>query len=95
MTSTLIRNAAAILTGQRGAYSRTAGPDIRIRGNLIDAIGQLTPEPGERVVVEGVQKLREGALVQPLTTAQVAEAQATERAKASHARQSETKSGKE
>ncbi|GAA4011196.1 amidohydrolase family protein [Actimicrobium antarcticum] len=50
MTSTLIRNAAAIVTGQRGATSRTAGPDIRIRGNLIDAIGRLTPEPGERVV---------------------------------------------
>jgi 8-oxoguanine deaminase len=50
MTSTLIRNAGAIVTGQRGAASRTAGPDIRIRGNFIDAIGALTPEPGERVV---------------------------------------------
>ena len=39
--SALIRGAAAILTGQRGAAARAAGPDIRIRGSLIDAIGTL------------------------------------------------------
>jgi cytosine/adenosine deaminase-related metal-dependent hydrolase len=51
MTSTtLIRNAAAIVTGQPGAASRSAGPDIRLRGPLIDAIGLLAPEPGESVV---------------------------------------------
>lgn len=50
LPSTLIRNAAAILSGQRGATSRLHGPDLRIRGTTIEAIGALTPEPGEKVV---------------------------------------------
>lgn len=50
MTSTLIRNAAAILSGQPGEAARLAGPDIRIRGQLIEAIGALTPEPGEHTI---------------------------------------------
>jgi 8-oxoguanine deaminase len=44
--STLIRNAAAIMTGGRGTAddpSRVPGPDIRIVGDTIDAIGALTP----------------------------------------------------
>jgi len=69
---------------------RVAPVRVREHGVILEGL-----EPGERVVVEGVQKLREGALVQPLTAAQVAEAQAAERAKASHAKQSETKSVKE
>ena len=51
--STLIRNAAAIMTGGRGTAddpSRVKGPDIRIVGDTIDAIGALTPRPGETVV---------------------------------------------
>ena len=47
MPSLLIRNAAAILTGLPGAPARHAGPDIRIRGRRIEAMGALTPEPGE------------------------------------------------
>ena len=50
MTTTLIRNAAAILSGQPGAASRLAGPDIRIAGQTIAAIGALQPEPGETVI---------------------------------------------
>ncbi|WP_394790136.1 amidohydrolase family protein [Rhodoferax sp.] len=50
MTTTLIRNAAAILSGQPGAASRIAGPDIRLRGQRIEAIGQLSPKPGETVI---------------------------------------------
>jgi len=50
MTSTLIRHAAAILSGQPGAASRLSGPDIRLRGRVIEAIGQLRPEPGETVI---------------------------------------------
>jgi cytosine/adenosine deaminase-related metal-dependent hydrolase len=46
-TSLLIRNAEAILTGQRGEHARHAGPDIRIRGARIEAIGALAPEAGE------------------------------------------------
>lgn len=45
----LIRNAAAILTGRRGPEARAAGPDLRIRGATIEAIGRLAPGPGEEV----------------------------------------------
>ncbi|WP_429302267.1 amidohydrolase family protein [Paraburkholderia sp. GAS199] len=51
--STLIRNAAAIMTGGRGTAddpARVHGPDIRIVGNTIEAIGALTPRPGEKMV---------------------------------------------
>jgi cytosine/adenosine deaminase-related metal-dependent hydrolase len=50
---TLIRNAAAIMTGGRGSAddpARVSGPDIRIAGDTIEAIGALTPRPGETVV---------------------------------------------
>ena len=50
MTSILIRNAAAILSGQRGETARLTGPDIRIRGQVIHAIGALAPEPGEQII---------------------------------------------
>jgi cytosine/adenosine deaminase-related metal-dependent hydrolase len=50
MPSLLIRNAAAILTGLPGAQARHPGPDIRIRGNRIAAIGALAPEEGEEQV---------------------------------------------
>ena len=43
----LIRHAAAILTGERGAAARASGPDIRVRAGRIAAIGVLTPDPGE------------------------------------------------
>jgi 8-oxoguanine deaminase len=48
----LIRNAAAIMTGGRGGLNdraRVSGPDIRIRGETIEAIGTLSPDPGETV----------------------------------------------
>ncbi|PXW24777.1 amidohydrolase family protein [Paraburkholderia caballeronis] len=51
--SILIRNAAAIMTGGSGADddpARAAGPDIRIVGDTIDAIGALSPQRGETVV---------------------------------------------
>ncbi len=48
MTPTLlIRNAAGILTGRRGKNARHAGPDLRIRGARIEAIGILPAKPGE------------------------------------------------
>jgi len=46
-TSLLIRNTSAMLTGLRGAQARHPGPDLRVRGTRIEAIGQLTPAPGE------------------------------------------------
>src|SRR5579862_607908 len=45
--SLLIRDAAAILTGLAGSLARHAGPDIRIRGTRIEAVGKLEPEAGE------------------------------------------------
>jgi len=52
-SSLLIRNAVAILTGQdarAGHAERIAGPDIRVAGGKIEAIGHLPPRPGERVL---------------------------------------------
>ena len=49
MTDLLVRGAAGILTGGRGADARASG-DIRIRGGCIAAIGALTPEPGEAIL---------------------------------------------
>ncbi|WP_415914367.1 amidohydrolase family protein [Paraburkholderia sp. J67] len=52
-TTTLIRNATAIMTGgdgRQGEATRLAGPDIRLRGDTIEAIGALTPRPGETTV---------------------------------------------
>lgn len=51
--SLLIRNAAAILTGQDGGPGRPErhpGPDLRIVDGKIDAIGHLDRQPGERVI---------------------------------------------
>ncbi|RYF40103.1 MAG: amidohydrolase [Comamonadaceae bacterium] len=48
--SLLIRHATAILTGLQGAQARHAGPDIRIEGGKISAMGALTPLPGEEQI---------------------------------------------
>jgi cytosine/adenosine deaminase-related metal-dependent hydrolase len=51
MNDLLVRGATAAITGLRGDGSRLrAGADIRVRGGFISAIGQLIPEPGERVI---------------------------------------------
>jgi cytosine/adenosine deaminase-related metal-dependent hydrolase len=49
----LIRNAIGILTGLPGAQARHAGPDLRVRDGRVEAMGQLTPEPGEQQVDAG------------------------------------------
>lgn len=48
--SLLIKNAHAILTGLKGDDARHAGPDIRVRDGLIEAIGHLTPLADERLI---------------------------------------------
>ncbi|WP_134706203.1 amidohydrolase family protein [Rahnella sp. CJA17(1/100)] len=48
--SLLIKNAHAILTGLPGEAARHAGPDIRVRDGVIEAIGSLTALPGERLM---------------------------------------------
>ncbi|MHA6495312.1 amidohydrolase family protein [Pseudomonas borbori] len=46
----LIRNASAILTGLGGGAARAVGPDIRVVGGRIAAIGTLQPETGEPLI---------------------------------------------
>lgn len=51
MTDLLVRGAAHVMTGLPGAAMRTSGGnDMRIRGGVICALGQLAPAPGERVI---------------------------------------------
>ncbi len=50
MTSLLVRNATAILTGLQGEAARAQGSDLRVRDGRIAAIGTLAPEPGERQI---------------------------------------------
>lgn len=49
MNTILIRNCAAILTGSRSA-PRSDARDIRLADGVIQAMGSLTPEPGERCI---------------------------------------------
>lgn len=53
MSSFLVRNATAILTGSKGKAARAQGSDLRVRDGKIAAIGSLTPEPGERQIDAG------------------------------------------
>jgi len=52
--SLLIRGASALLTGLPGAAMRhdvtRLGGDLRVRAGRIEAIGHLSPEPGEQVI---------------------------------------------
>lgn len=49
--SILIRNAASIFTGLRGAQARADASDLRIDGDVVRELGHgLTPRPGERVI---------------------------------------------
>ncbi|MBS1210183.1 MAG: ssnA [Proteobacteria bacterium] len=50
MTSRLIQNANAIMTGLSGNAARHPGPDIRVVDGRIAAIGRLTAQAGERVL---------------------------------------------
>lgn len=50
MTSLLIQNATAILTGLTGDAARHPGPDIRIVDGRIAAIGRIAVQSGERVL---------------------------------------------
>ena len=49
----LVKNAAHLLTGEAGQGMRrdaALGNDIRVRGGVIEAIGRLDAQPGERVI---------------------------------------------
>ena len=50
-TTLLIRNAHAVMTGQRGAAERSAASDLRIADGVITEMGHgLAPQPRERVL---------------------------------------------
>lgn len=49
MTSFLLTNATAIMTGLTGAQARVSGPDIRVVDGQITEIGSLKPNSGEQV----------------------------------------------
>lgn len=46
----LLKGAAHLWTGRRGAMRHAGGTDIRVHDGVITAIGALAPEPGERVL---------------------------------------------
>jgi membrane fusion protein (multidrug efflux system) len=75
---------------QRGVQvGETIGENVVIAEGL---------KAGDRIVTEGLQKVREGAPVQPKTAAQMAEgaaAQAAQKAEAKTAKEGETKHGKD
>lgn len=72
---------------------------VEVAANRIgaDAVILKGLEPGERIVVEGVQKLREGAPVQPKSAEEIAQtaAKPVKPADAGHAKEGKTKEGKE
>ena len=80
--------------GQQGDPTRRSRWGETIGENLLILEGL---KPGERIVVEGLQKVREGAPVQPMTAAQMAEAaaEAAKHAEASHAKEGASEHGKE
>jgi membrane fusion protein (multidrug efflux system) len=88
------KNFAWVIGADNMATQRAVKVGETIGENLLILEGL---KPGERIVTEGLQKVREGAPVQPKTAAQMAEAaaQAAKQAEANHSKQGETKPGKE
>jgi len=88
------RNFVWIIGDDNKATQRTVQVGESLGGNLVISEGL---KPGERVVTEGLQKVREGAPVQPMTAAQMAEAAAQNSVQfnATHSGQGEAKSHKE
>ena len=87
------KNFAWVIGADNVASQRAVKVGETIGENLLILEGL---KAGDRIVVEGLQKVREGTPVQPKTAAQMAEAaEAAKHAEASHAKQGETKHGKE
>jgi membrane fusion protein (multidrug efflux system) len=89
------KNFVWVISADNKATQRAVKVGETIGENLVIAEGL---KAGERIVIEGLQKVREGAPVQPQTAAQMAEtaaAQAAQQAEAKAAKEGETKHGKE
>jgi membrane fusion protein (multidrug efflux system) len=91
----------AVTELQGKSFVWVVGPDNRATQRCVTVGQQIGGsllilehlKPGERVVVEGVQKLKDGLEVRPMTMAQAAEA--AQQAAASHAQAGAAKHGKE
>ena len=89
------KNFAWVISSDNKATQRAVQVGETIGENVLILEGL---EPGEHIVTEGVQKVREGVLVQPMTAAQMAQAaaaQAAQQAEAKPATAGATKHGKE
>ena len=88
------KNFVWVVGADNKATQRAVSVGETIGENLVILEGL---KAGERIITEGLQKVSEGAPVQPMTAAQMAQAaaQAAQHAEASHAKQGETKAGKE
>jgi len=82
-----------------GADNKATQRGVKVGQTIGDSVVIVEGlKAGERIVTEGLQKVREGAPVQPKTAAQMAEAaaaQAAQQAEAKTAKEGETKHGKE
>jgi membrane fusion protein (multidrug efflux system) len=88
------KNFVWVIDAENKATQRSVKVGETIGENVLIVEGL---KAGERIVVEGLQKVREGAPVQPKTASQMAEAaaQTGQPAEASHAKQGEPKPAKE
>jgi membrane fusion protein (multidrug efflux system) len=89
------KNFAWVIGADNMATQRAVTVGETIGENLLILKGL---EPGERIITEGLQKVREGKPVEPKTAAQMAEAaaaQTAQQAAAKPAKEGETKHGKE
>jgi membrane fusion protein (multidrug efflux system) len=80
------KNFVWVIGSDNKATQRPVKVGELIGGNLMILEGL---KAGERIVVEGLQKVREGAVVQPMTAAQMAEAAAQAAKEAEAAKQTE------
>ena len=82
-----------------GSDNKAAQRPVKVGDQVSDGLVILEGlKAGERIVIEGLQKVRDGTLVQPKTDAQMAEAaaaQAAQQAEAKPAKEGEAKHGKE
>lgn len=65
------KNFVWVIGGNNKASQRAVKLGVELGGNMLVLEGL---KPGDRYVVEGLQKVREGAVVQPMTAEQIAQA---------------------
>ena len=69
------KNFVWVISGDNKASQRAVKLGVELGGNMLVLEGL---KPGDRYVVEGLQKVREGAVVQPMTAEQIAQAAAAQ-----------------